>query len=95
MANSLHQRIKTHVLPDVSESAKIAVNLDFNPSGVKQVDVLKMLAAALITECEKVRDAADGPVQARRASVAITAVEDASMWAVKAATTKSDEAAIT
>ena len=73
MANSLHQRIKTHVLPDVSESAKIAVNLDFNPSGVKQVDVLKMLAAALITECEKVRDAADGPVQARRAAVAITA----------------------
>lgn len=71
----------------LSATAKRAVRYTFNPSNLDTVNRLKLLGAALITECEKLR--AEGghlPEQARAASVAITHVEDAVMWAVKAAT---------
>ena len=74
----------TIALSDLSESAKEAIRFTFNPSGNAQVNRLKFLAAALITEYERVRDGGNGA--AREASVAITNAQTASMWAVLAAT---------
>ena len=92
MANSLHNRLTKHVLPDVSDTAKTAVRLGFNPSADKTVEKTKILAAALITECENIRNNANGHVQSRWAALGITTAEEASMWAVKAATaSKEDE----
>jgi len=67
----------------ISETAENAVGLDFNPSGSPRVLLLKKLAAAFITECENMAD--DG-IARREAKVAITEMETACMWAVKAAT---------
>lgn len=70
----------------VSESALDAVRWSFNPSGNDAVAVLKALSAALISECEKLREA-EGAAQVKRwAAIAITEVETAQMFAVKAAT---------
>lgn len=70
---------------DISETAKQAIRLAFNPSGDPRVVRLKMLAAAFITECQGVQ--AELPEGAREAAVAITNMQTASMWAVLAATT--------
>lgn len=67
----------------VSATAKEAVRFSFNPSSIDRVAVIKLLAAALIAECENIR--AEG-IAAREASIAITEIETAAMWAVKAAT---------
>lgn len=74
-----------HINIIVSASAKEAVRASFNPSALSAVDRIKLLGAALITECEQVRDS--NTDAARAASVAITQIETAVMWAVKAATT--------
>ncbi len=71
----------------VSASAKEAVRASFNPSALSAVGRIKVLGAALITECEQVRDSNENEDTARAASVAITGIETAVMWAVKAATT--------
>ena len=69
---------------DVSESAAGMVRASFNPSGLGGVDEIKLLSARLITLMEPIRDArGDG---GRCAAVAITQIEGAAMWAVKAAT---------
>lgn len=68
----------------VSTSAMGLVRLGFNPSQLTQVDVIKSLAAALISECEKLRD--EKGKGAREAAIAITEVQTASMFAVAAAT---------
>jgi len=65
----------------LSQTSCDAVRLSFNPSQLPEVVRIKMLAAALITECENLRGRA-----ARDAAVAITNAETACMWAVKAAT---------
>lgn len=70
---------------DLSESAKEAIRFTFNPSGDPTVHRLKFLAAALITEYEKVRDQ-PGKGAGREAAVAITNLQTASMWGVLAAT---------
>ena len=62
------------------------VRADFNPSENDRVARLKQIAGALINECEVVRE--ENPNAGRHASLAITAVEEAAMWAVKAATTE-------
>lgn len=67
----------------VSATAKEAVRFSFNPSAIDRVATVKLLAAALIQECEEIR--AEGKA-AREASIAITEIESAAMWAVKAAT---------
>ena len=56
---------------------------DFNPTGDVRVDFIKSRSDALI---DYVRDmtAASGPETKRRASLAVTNYENASMWAVKA-----------
>lgn len=69
---------------DLSESAKESIRFTFNPSGDATVHRLKFLAAALITEYEKVRDSGNGA--GREAAVAITNLQTASMWGVLAAT---------
>jgi hypothetical protein len=65
-----------------------AVGVGFNPSGDALVDAIKAGFAALIDQMHQLRREA-GPVspeQARLASVAITEMQTAQMWAVKAAT---------
>lgn len=67
-----------------SEGALDAVRWNFNPSANPHVTLLKALSAALITQCEELRA---GPGQRSRwASIAITDIESAQMFAVKAAT---------
>lgn len=68
----------------LSDTAKDAVRLTFNPSGNARVNLLKMLAAALITEYEWIMK--DNPAATREAAVAITNLQTASMWGVLAAT---------
>lgn len=67
----------------LSPTAMEAVRLKFNPSGSAEVDEIKILAAALISKMESIRNLRTA---GREASVAITELETAAMWAVKAAT---------
>jgi hypothetical protein len=66
---------------EISKTASDAVRRDFNPSGSPVVAELKDLAAKFITLCEGLK-----PTAGREASIAITEMETAAMWAVKAAT---------
>ena len=68
----------------VNTSAADLVRYKFNPSGIEQVQRIKFLAAALISECENLRDG-KGP-GAREAAIAITDIQKASMMAVAGAT---------
>lgn len=65
------------------------VRMDFNPSGEGVVYDVKRHSAAIIDLVEKIRlnNAHNQEVQ-RLCSLAQTAYEEASMWAVKAATSK-------
>jgi len=58
------------------------VRVDFNPSGSPEVHNLKMKFAQLIDECNDKLKEKDG----RSASIAMTELESACHWAVKAAT---------
>lgn len=69
----------------ISDAAREAVRLKFNPSGLPNVDRLKTLAAAFITECDRI--AAEVPDSGRSLAVAKTNMQTASMWAVLGATT--------
>lgn len=85
----MHVKIFTGALPEGAEthitgSAADTVRMGFNPSKMPRVDRIKALAAALISECEAMRD--DGVGSAREAAIAITQVQGASMFAVAAAT---------
>lgn len=63
-----------------------AVGLTFNPSGLVAVQVVKTDIANIINELNQSRtDAEDGEVK-RMLSVAITELQTAQMWAVKALT---------
>lgn len=62
----------------VSSEAMKMVRMGFNPSQLPQVDRIKSLAAALISELEN--------VGGREGSIAITQVQTASMFGVAAAT---------
>ena len=63
-----------------------AVGLTFNPSGDPMVQSLKERFANLIDEMDAMRLRAGPGEQARLASVTITELQTAQMWAVKAAT---------
>lgn len=63
------------------------VRTKFNPSAVGLVDQLKQKSALLIDMCEEHRTASDDGEEKRLWSLAMTAYEEAAMWAVKAATT--------
>lgn len=68
----------------ISDEALALVRGKPNPSKLPAVDRMKALAAALISECEAIRDAR-GP-GAREAAIAITQIQGACMFAVSAAT---------
>lgn len=69
------------------------VRESFNPSGVGTVDKLKRWTADLIDKCAEEKDKSTSELPphvrgeaARLWSLAMTAYEEAAMWAVKAAT---------
>src|SRR5262249_2943876 len=63
------------------------VRVSFNPSGDSAVEEIKQLTAALIDKCGEARGLGTVPTEeARLWSLAMTAYEEAAMWAVKAAT---------
>lgn len=64
-----------------------AVGLTFNPSGDEDVAKAKQLCADFIDFCNERRDAGSPDVK-RMMSVAITDIQSAQMWAVKAITWK-------
>ena len=65
-----------------------AVGLTFNPSGDDAVAHCKQAFADLIDQMNDLRQMNGSPEQARLASVAITELQGAQMWAVKAVTWK-------
>ena len=75
----------------VTPTAAALCNLSFNPSGDTKVTEAKVLAARLVSILEPIREG--GGEAGRRAVVAITEIEGAAMWAVKAITTPAPEPA--
>jgi len=71
----------------LSDTAKEAVVLGFNPSGDKDVLTAKSLAAAAITFAELISQVkGSGPLAGRRCSLAKTDFETGAMFLVKAIT---------
>jgi len=65
-----------------------AAGLSFNPSGNDAVSEAKQNAADLIDQMNELRISSGSPEQKRLASIAITELQAAQMWAVKALTWK-------
>ena len=65
-----------------------ACGVSFNPSNDKIVDELKKEFAALVDACNTLREDAKSPEKKRMLSLAITDLQTAQMWAVKAVTWK-------
>ena len=65
-----------------------AVGLSFNPSGEDAVSECKQHFADAIDQMNDLRNSASSPEVKRMASVAITEMQTAQMWAVKALTWK-------
>lgn len=63
-----------------------AVGLSFNPSADPAVDEVKRKFAELIDMMANLREASGRSEKSRLASVAITEMQTAQMWAVKAIT---------
>lgn len=61
------------------------VGITFNPGGNEMVNKIKRAAADLIDLVDSIADARPGE-SARLKALAMTHIEDAAMWAVKAAT---------
>lgn len=74
------------VTPEVTFGEQ-AVNLKFNPSGDPEVYKCKKYFASLIDQMHELRETTDDTETKRRASKAISEMEGAQMWAVKAITT--------
>lgn len=60
------------------------VGISFNPGGNPDVDKIKRAAAALIDMVDQIQAAGDEVVRLK--VLAMTHIEDAAMWAVKAVT---------
>ena len=67
-----------------SNDAQEAIRFTFNPSGLPRVAILKALAAAFLTECDRTH--IEVPAAGRELAVAKTNMQTASMWAVLGAT---------
>ena len=65
-----------------------AVGLSFNPSGDDAVSECKQHFADAIDQMNDLRNSASSPEVKRMASVTITELQTAQMWAVKALTWK-------
>jgi hypothetical protein len=63
-----------------------AVGLSFNPSGDDAVHALKSSAASFIDLCNEARESTGSGEKKRMYALAITAAQEAQMWAVKSAT---------
>jgi hypothetical protein len=63
-----------------------AVGLKFNPSGNKEVEEIKSDCAKLINVLHALRNETEDGEKKRMYSVAITEIQTAQMWAVKANT---------
>lgn len=63
-----------------------AVGLKFNPSGDREVTQVKADCAELINNIHKLRTETEDGEKKRMYSVAITEIQTAQMWAVKAIT---------
>lgn len=63
-----------------------AVGLGFNPGAREDVHNCKIGFAALIDQMNDLRQQGNGSEQARLCSIAITELQGAQMWAVKALT---------
>lgn len=63
-----------------------AVGLTFNPSGLVAVQAIKTSCADLINEIDQTRRDSADPEVMRMCSLAITHLQEAQMWAVKALT---------
>lgn len=83
----MHVKINTAALQDyeapIQNADAEAVRMGFNPSKMPRVDAIKALSAALMSEC---RAAGEEQGDDRSATLAVTNVEQAAMWGVKAAT---------
>jgi hypothetical protein len=84
----MHVKIHTAAVPDgtttISNSAAELVRMGFNPSKLEQVDRIKALAAALVSECEAINNGVRPG--GREAAIAITQIQSGTMFAVAAAT---------
>jgi len=65
-----------------------AVGINFNPSGDQDVNRCKMQSANLIDQMNGIRSRTESQEQKRLCSIAITEIQQAQMWAVKAITWK-------
>lgn len=63
-----------------------AVGINFNPSGENVVDATKKNIATIIDALDTCRSETEDSEQKRLASIAITELQAAQMWAVKAFT---------
>ena len=63
-----------------------AVGMTFNPGGHHQVNEIKSKCADIIDYVNWIRETSDDPEVKRMCSIAITDLQSAQMWAVKAAT---------
>lgn len=65
------------------------IGIDFNPSGLPNVGAIKRAAADFIDLIVAVRESTYSTAERERLfALAMTHIEDAAMWAVKAATKK-------
>lgn len=69
---------------------KKLVRTEFNPGGYPSVDAIKHAMAEAIDAVIEVKGKDDMP-RTRAASIAVTKLEDAAMWAVKAVTEEEDD----
>ncbi len=65
-----------------------SVGISFNPSADSKVDRVKQILANAIDEINSLRSETESPEVKRLSSIAITELQGAQMWAVKAITWK-------
>jgi hypothetical protein len=84
------QKIKPSELVGVNEQTygQKAVGINFNPSNDDAIYICKKRYSDLIDEMNDLRAISDSQEQKRLCSVAITELQTAQMWSVKALTCK-------
>lgn len=87
-ADAISDEIKQYLYPDQQSFGQKAVGLSFNPSNDDSVNNCKQGFADLIDQMNELRANSASGEQKRLASVAITEMQTAQMWAVKALTWK-------
>lgn len=85
MAQSRGRMVVRRLESDTMTTGEYRVGIDFNPGGHEMVKRIKRAAADLIDLIETEIDGGHAEV-ARLKALAMTHIEDAAMWAVKAAT---------